>query len=111
MTHHMEMLCEFYPEGDNNVFLLFVCLIPVSFCYGNEKEETARLWELTATHVSTSAYCLVSTRQYADARVRRNDRLCSDTDEVQTQSRNTQLVKTYCTWGEQGLYAVLHSGK
>lgn len=63
----MEMLCEFYPEGDNNVFLLFVCLIPVSFCYGNEKEETARLWELTATHVDT--------RQYADARVRRNDRL------------------------------------
>lgn len=103
MTHHMEMLCEFYPEGDNNVFLLFVCLIPVSFCYGNEKEETARLWELTATQVDT--------RQYADARVRRNDRLCSDTDEVQTQSRNTQLVKTYCTRGEQGLYAVLHSGK
>lgn len=103
MTHHMEMLCEFYPEGDNNVFSLFVCLIPVSFCYGNEKEETARLWELTATHVDT--------RQYADARVRRNDRLCSDTDEVQTQSRNTQLVKTYCTRGEQGLYAVLHSGK
>lgn len=53
MTHHMEMLGEFYPEGDNNVFfLLFVCLIPVSFSYGNEKEETARLWKLTAMHAN-----------------------------------------------------------
>ena len=53
MTHHMEMLGEFYPEGDNNVFLLCVCLVPVSLSYGNEKEETARLWKLTAAHANT----------------------------------------------------------
>lgn len=53
MTHHMEMLGEFYPEGDNNVFLLFVCLIPVSLSYKNETGETARLWKLTATRANT----------------------------------------------------------
>ncbi len=53
MTHHMEMLGEFYPEGDNNVFLLCVCLIPVSLSHKNEKEETARLWKLTATCTKT----------------------------------------------------------
>lgn len=75
----MEMLGEFYPEGDNNVFLLCVCLIPVSLSYENEKEETARLRKLTAAHANTW--------KYADARVHGDDRLYSDTDKVPTREQ------------------------
>lgn len=92
MTHHMEMLGEFYPEGDNNVFLLCVCLVPVSLSYENEKVETARLWKLTAAHANTW--------KYADARVHRSGILYSDADKVETREQQH-------TVGEDILYTLV----
>jgi len=100
MTHHMEMLGEFYPEGGQRCLFIICLPRPCQLLLLNEKEETARLWALTAVQADT--------RAYADARVHRNDRVYSDTDELQTgEQARTVGIDTY--EGRRDFYAALHS--
>lgn len=53
----MEILGEFYPEGDNNVFLLHVCLIPVSLSYERKRQPGCGSWQPhTLTHENTQKH-------------------------------------------------------